>query len=53
MAHFNVDIVHYHPQFAEATVKCGEIVKKKRLDKRKCTVLTVMFIFKSYIVSTL
>lgn len=28
MAHFNVDIVHYHPQFAEATVKCGEIVKK-------------------------
>ena len=45
MDHFNVDIVHYLPQFAEQTVKMWRDSKEKRLNKRKCTVLTVMSIF--------
>ncbi len=33
MAHFNVDIVHYHPQFAEATVKMWRDSKEKAIEQ--------------------
>ncbi|MEK4752470.1 GNAT family N-acetyltransferase [Priestia sp. FSL R5-0597] len=35
MAHFNVDIVHYHPQFAEATVKMWRDSKEKAIGQKE------------------
>ena len=35
MAHFNVDIVHYHPQFAEQTVKMWRDSKEKAIEQKE------------------
>ncbi|MFB8422580.1 GNAT family N-acetyltransferase [Priestia megaterium] len=35
MAHFNVDIVHYHPQFAEATVKMWRDSKENAIGQKE------------------